>query len=142
MFGLGLLALASFLGLISLGHVESGLERLAGDPETMAALMERDTGRGEALFIVLGFLLLTPIVVIVAVGLPMFLVAVAATSLNLATGVPFGWSRFVIWSVFVVVAALTVGAWLPWAESVSQLVARAFLVALAHGRGGDPPAPH
>ncbi len=130
LFGLGLFALASYFGLISLGRVEFGLERLAGNPEATAVLFEKDTGRAEALFIVLGFLLLTPVVVIVVASVPMFLSALAATYLNRATGMPIGLTTLVVWLIFVAVAGIKANEWWPWAQWVGQLVARAFLIAM------------
>lgn len=130
LLSLALLSLASYAGLVSLGGVEVGLERLAGNPEATAVLFEKDTGRAEALFVVMGFLLLTPVVLLIIASVPMFLSALTATYLNRLTGMPLGVTTLAVWFIFVVVAAFNASQWWPWAQWLTQLVARAFLVAM------------
>lgn len=130
LFSLGLVSLASYLGLISFGHVEQGLEHLAGNPEATASVFAEDTGRAEALFIVFGFLFLTPVIVIVVASVPMFVSAVTATYLNRFVGLPLGLTTLLIWVLMAVIAAVKADAWLPWATWIGQLVARAFVLAI------------
>jgi hypothetical protein len=101
------------------------LEHLAGDDQRIAP----DVGRAEALFIVFGFLLLTPIAVAVLVCLPMFVVAAVAMSLHQTVGIPLRVTTPAVWLLLAAGAALSAPQWLPWVNWVGQLVARAILVA-------------
>lgn len=130
LFGLALVAVASYLGLISFGGVEAGLERLAGPPEATASVFEDSTGSAEALFIVFGFLLLAPVALIVVASVPMAMSAVVAAYLNRMVGLPVAVTTLVIWLIAALAAIMVADAWLPWVKWSGQLVARAFLIAL------------
>ncbi|HEV8643011.1 MAG TPA: hypothetical protein VGV13_18135 [Methylomirabilota bacterium] len=127
-FVLALLALASYFGLISTGRVDQELDRLAARSDR--ELLTRDTGRGEALFIVFAFLLLTPVAVGLVACVPMFASATAGAFLQRLIRLPEVVGTLLFWIGFAVLAYFTVDAWLPWMQQVAGLIARAFFIAL------------
>ncbi len=128
LFVLAVLVLVSYFGLISMGRVERELDRLAA--RSGGELVTEDTGRREALFIVFAFLLLTPVAVGVAAGIPMLASATAGALLDRLIRLPEVVGALLFWSGFAFLAYLTVNAWLPWIQQVASLVARAVLIAL------------
>src|SRR2546428_2835468 len=88
LFVLAVLVLVSYFGLISMGRVERELDRLAA--RSGGELVTEDTGRREALFIVFAFLLLTPVAVGVAAGIPMLASATAGALLHQPVPPPAG----------------------------------------------------
>jgi hypothetical protein len=129
MFSLGLLYLASYLGLVSVGRVEQELEWLAGNPDATSSIYQ-DTGQGEALFMVFAFLLLTPVAIGLALLVPLFISAAVAAFLNRATNLPVLAGTLLFWLVLVTIAYFYQELWWPQTRWFVNLVARGFLIAM------------
>lgn len=130
LFGLGLVSLSIYLGFLSTGGVEHQLDRLGAHSEQAAAVLGEETGRGAALVIVFAFLLLTPVAVILALAMPVFAAAATAALLHRLIRLPEATGSLLFWIALVAVGWLKLGVWLPWAQWVVSLVARAFFLAL------------
>ena len=129
LLSLGLLYLASYFGLVSVGRVEQELEWLAGNPEATANVY-RDTGQGEALVVVFAFLLLTPVAGAVALAVPLFMSAAVAAFLNRTTRMPVVAGTVLFWIVLLAGAYLFQEHWWPQAKWFINLLARGFLIAI------------
>jgi len=129
-FGLGLVAVAGYFGLITAARVESVLERLAAQSESAGQVFGQDAGRAEALFIVFAFLFLTPVAFAMAAFVPLFASAMFAEFVFSVTRLPQAAGALFFWTVLAVAAWMKVEAWLPWLQWLGSLIARAFLIAL------------
>ncbi len=128
--GLGAVAVALYLGLLRSARVESVLEQLADQSQTTAALFAQDGGRGEALVIVFGFLLLTPVAFAMIAFVPLFTSGIVAEFLFSVARVPHAVGSVAFFIVITLLAWLKVEAWLPSIQWLGSLIARAFLIAL------------
>ena len=127
---LGVLFLASYFGWLSWGPVENAIRTLAVRPGVPEVFREIAVGRTEALFVLLSFLLLTPVATLVGLFLFVFLLMIVAGTLGplwRLLGLP-QWALVVL-AVLVLggVAYAKNGMWLPWVLRLSGLVAQAYL---------------
>ena len=127
---LGVLFLASYFGWLSWGPVENAIRTLAVRPGVPEVFREIAVGRTEALFVLLSFLLLTPVATLVGLFLFVFLLMIVAGTLGplwRMLGLP-QWALVVL-LVLVLggVAYAKNGMWLPWVVWLSGLVAQAYL---------------
>jgi hypothetical protein len=127
------LYLTSYVGLISVGRVEQGLEALAGPPEATRTVFPAGTGRAEALFLVFAFLLLTPLAAMFGLLLPLFAGAVVGTALRRLLRLPELAGSLLFWTALLAVAVVRAGDWWPWAGWFIHLLARAMLIAIERG---------
>lgn len=127
---LGALFLGSYLGWFSWGPVEETIRRLAIRPGVPEILRDSSVARPEALFILLSFLLVTPIAGLIAVFLFVFLLVILAGTLGPVWrmfGLPY-WSLVVLLLVVLTGAAYAKNAvWLPWVQRLAGVVAQAYL---------------
>ena len=118
---------ASYLGLMS--YMDQALNALAGDPAATASVY-RDTLQGEALVLVFGFMLLTPIAIALALLVPLILSGAFAAFLNRATNLPVYAGTLLFWIALGVVAYFLREHWYPQAQWFVNVMARGFLIAL------------
>ena len=123
----GVLFLASYLGWLSWGPVENAIRTLAIRPGVPEVFRDIAVGRTEALFILLSFLLLTPLATLVGLFLFVFLLMILAGTLGplwRLLGLP-QWALVVLLGVVLGgVAYARNGMWLPWVLRFSGLVAQ------------------
>lgn len=130
MLGLGAIGASVYFGLITGARLETMLERLAAQSESTAAVFAQDAGRGEALVIVFGFLLLTPVAFAMAAFVPLFASAVVAEFLFSLARLPHVAGTLLFWVTVTAVAWVRADGWLPSVQWLGSLIARAFLIAL------------
>ncbi len=127
---LGGLILATYFGLLSWGGVDEAVQWLASKAGASGSFRDPVAGRGEAYVIVMAFLFLTPLAILVALFLLVFVVVVLAGTLR-PVGRMLGLPQ---WALMVLVTGVLAGVgyaktavWLPWALRVSGIVVHAFL---------------
>lgn len=127
---LGALVLATYLGLLSSGRIEEAIRWLAARSGTGGAFREPGAGRLEGLFVIISFLLLTPIAALGALFLLVFVVMFLAGTLGPIARV-LGMPKWLFMGLLVAglggVAYAKSEAWWPWLLWVSGVVAQAFL---------------
>ena len=124
------LFLLSYFGLVTWGHVEQALERLAA--EGTIEVFRSPMGRGEAIITSFMFLMLSPLAVLAAVGLYTFSGAILAGFLRaLVPGglVPDWLFTTIAYCAIALAGWLARGVWYPWVREAVALIARAILVA-------------
>lgn len=128
----GVLILTSYLGLLSWGPLEDAFRRLASQPGAREAFREPG-GQVEALFIVLTFLLLTPVAALAVLFLMVLVLAILAGFLAPVArmfGLPDSTVTVLLVAGLAAVAYAERPLWLPWSRWVLGFVVRAFLVVL------------
>jgi hypothetical protein len=118
---------ASYLGLMA--FMDRMLNALAGDPAATATVY-RDTLQGEALVLVFGFMLLTPVAIALGLLVPLIVSGAFASFLNRATNMPVYVGTLLFWVALVVVAFIVREHWYPQAQWFVNVMARGFLIAL------------
>ena len=125
---------AAYFGLISWGHVERALERLAAEGRIEA--FQSSMGRGEAIVTSFMFVLLSPLAALAIFALYTFSGAVAAGFLR--TLIPGAAAPD--WLVTILGYGAIVGTlsyfhplWFPYLVDVTALIARALLIATTGG---------
>lgn len=127
---LGVLYLASYLGWLSWRPVENAIRTLAVRPGVPEVFRDMAVGRTEALFVLLSFLLLTPLAALVGLFLFVFLLMILAGTFGplwRLLGLPQ-------WALVALVVLVLGGVayaknemWLPRVLRISALVAQAYL---------------
>jgi hypothetical protein len=122
--------LAAYFGLISWGHVERALERLAAEGRIEA--FQSPMGRGEAIVTSFMFVMLSPLAALAAFGLYTVTGAVVAGFLRTlipSSAVP-DWLLTVLgYGAVVGTASYAHPLWFPYLVDVAALIARALLIA-------------
>jgi len=125
------LFLASYFGLVTWGHVELALERLAA--EGTIEVFRSPMGRGEAIITSFMFLMLSPLAVLSALGLYTFSGAILAGLLRAfvpSGSLPDWLFTAVAYGAIAVAGWLAREVWYPWVREAAALIARALLVAM------------
>ena len=127
---LGILVVAAYFGLLAGGRLEESVQWLAGKGGAEGSFKELGSGRGEAMFIVMAFLFLTPVAVLGGLFLVVFVLVVLAGTLHPVArilGLP-QWSMVgVVALALAGVAYANLEGWLPELLRVSGIIAQAFL---------------
>ena len=121
---------AAYFGLISWGHVEQALERLAAEGRIEA--FQSPMGRGEAIFTSFMFVMLSPLAALAAFGLYTFCGAVIAGLLRTlipSAAVPDWLLTIAGYGTLVGTASYVHPVWFPYLVDVAALIARALLIA-------------
>ncbi len=124
-----LLLIGAYLGLLP--TVRETMQRLASRPDVAGKFADPAAGRAEALFMLLVFLLMTPLTALAAFVVGGFTVLVLMALLRpLATalGMPEWAPRAVLVLALLGVVYATSGLWLPASMKLVSLVARAYVV--------------
>ena len=131
LLALVVLFLFTYFGLLSWGRVEDSLESLAAQ-SSGAKVFQATVDRADSIFIVFMFLFLTPLALVAAGGIIALLGPVLAgflESLVRAPGMPDWVFTLAVYLVLAVAAYFTRAVWLPQAQGVVGLLARAILAA-------------
>ena len=123
--------LMSYFGFVSWGRVGDAIESLAQKPAG-APLFHEKIDRPDAIFLVFVFSFFTPLALVATFGLIAFIGAVLTGFLEATyhrPGMPEWISTLVVYSVLAVVALLTRALWLPHAQGLASLIARALVMA-------------
>jgi hypothetical protein len=127
---LGILVVAAYFGLLSGGRLEESIQWLASKGGADGSFKEPGAGRGEAFFIVMAFLFLTPVAILGGIFLLVFALVVLAGTLHPVArvlGLP-QWSMVgVVAIVLAGVGYANLGRWLPELLRLSGIIAQALL---------------
>ena len=130
---LGVLILATYVGVLWLGGVQEALQWLEAKSGARGSFQQPGAIRGEGFFVLLAFLLLMPMAVLVALFLVLFVMVVLAGTLapvGRLVGLP-NWTLNALIVVGLAALAYTESAvWFPWALWAVGVVASAFLSVL------------
>lgn len=127
---MGVLILATYIAVSLLGGVPEALQWLEAKSGAGGTFQQPGAIRGEGFFILLAFLLLTPLAVLVVLFLVLFVLVVLAGTLA-PVGRLLGLPNWVL-TTFVAVAVGGLAyagheVWVPWGLSLVGLFASAFL---------------
>jgi hypothetical protein len=123
--------LLSYFGFVSWARVEDAIESLSKKPAG-AAIFHEKIDRPDALFLVFMFSFLTPLALVTAFGLVAFISAMLTgflESIFHRPGMPDWLFSLVVYVVLGIVALLTRAVWLPHAQGLVSLIARAIVMA-------------
>ena len=123
--------LVSYFGFVSWGRLGDAIESLAERPAGAQVFHEK-IDRADAIFMVFVFSFLTPLALIAAFGLIAFIGTVFAgvlESIYHRPGMPDWISTVIVYVVLAAVAYATRAVWLPHAQGLASLVARAMVMA-------------
>jgi hypothetical protein len=129
-FGVGVIYLIFYFGYIKFSDVEGMVQRMALSPEQTAGVFTEGIERAEALFIMFGVVLLTPVAAFFALFTGLFVTAVVSTFLNQTARLPDATAQLVVWLGLGVLAFVYFDRWWPPTKWFVNLLALAFLVAL------------
>ena len=130
---LGVLILATYLGVLWLGGVQGALEWLQAQSGAGDTFQRPGAVRGEGFFVLLAFMLLGPVAALVALLLGLFVLVVLAGTLA-PVGRLLGVPNWILMTLVVGglggLAYLEGEVWIPWGLWMVGLVASAFLSVL------------
>ncbi len=130
---LGVLMLATYLGVLSLGGVQGTLQWLEAKSGAGDTFQRPGAIRGEGFFVLLAFMLLAPVAVLVALLLILFVLVVLAGTLA-PVGRLLGLPNWVLMTLVVGglggLAYAERAVWAPWGLWMVGLFASAFLSVL------------
>jgi hypothetical protein len=129
-FGVGIAYLIFYFGYIRFSDVEGMVQRMALSPEKTAGFFTPGIERAEALFMMFGVLLLTPVAAFFALFTSLFVTAVVSAFLEQTVRVPETAAALVTWLGVVVLAVVFFDRWWPPVKWFVNLLALAFIVAL------------
>jgi hypothetical protein len=129
-FGAGIVYLIFYFGYVRFSDVEGMVQRMALSPEKTAGLFTPGLERAEALFIMFGVVLLTPVAAFFALFTSLFVTTVASAFLNQTVRLPDAAAQLVVWLGLGVLAVVYLDHWWPPTKWFVNLLALAFLVAL------------
>lgn len=112
----------------SQAHVRARLERLGNQPRVQEKFVDTETAWVDALVVLTLFVFLTPIAVVMALILLVFLLSAIAHTLPLPAAVPHRAVVLVLAVGVGIVIYMLQNAWVPFAEYYAGWVARAVLV--------------
>jgi hypothetical protein len=129
-FGVGIVYLIFYFGYLRFSDVEGAVQRMALSPEKTAGIFTPGIERAEALFIMFGILLLTPVAAFFALFTSLFATAVASAFLTQTVRLPEAAASLVVWLGVGALAVVYFDLWWPSVQWFVNLLALAFLVAL------------
>lgn len=130
---LGILILATYLAVRSVGGVPEALQWLEAKSGAGGVFQQPGSVRGEGFFVLLAFLLLMPFATLVGVFLALFVLVVLAGTLapvGRLLGLPNWALTTLVGAGLAGLAYAEHGVWLPWALWAVGVVASAFLSVL------------